>query len=131
MKKQENEVRKIFIKIRMNDEELKQVKKKQQQTTERSLSEYIRNVSMQKPVTVKYRNQSADDFLKQMLELKKELNGIGNNFNQVVHKLHILDKIPEFRAWVIHYDGLHQSLVSKVEEIKLRMNQLYEEWLQK
>jgi hypothetical protein len=31
MKKQENEVRKIFIKIRMNDEELKEVKKKQQQ----------------------------------------------------------------------------------------------------
>jgi len=107
------------------------VKKKQQQTTERSLSEYIRNVSMQKPVTVKYRNQSADDFLKQMLELKKELNGIGNNFNQVVHKLHILDKIPEFRAWVNHYDGLHESLVSKVEEIKLKVSQLYEQWLQK
>jgi len=131
MKKQENEVRKIFIKIRMNDEELKQVKKKQQQTTERSLSEYIRNVSMQKPVTVRYRNQSADDFLKQMLELKKELNCIGNNFNQVVHKLHILDKIPEFRLWVNHYDGLHQSLVSKVEEIKLKVSQLYEQWLQK
>ena len=116
MKKQENEVRKIFIKIRMNDEELKQVKKKQQQTTERSLSEYIRNVSMQKPVTVKYRNQSADDFLKQMLELKKELNGIGNNFNQAVHKLHILDKIPEFRFWIQYYDGLQKLLVSKVEE---------------
>ena len=131
MKKQKNEVRKIFIKIRMNDEELKQVKKKQQQTTERSLSEYIRNVSMQKPVTVKYRNQSADDFLKQMLELKKELNGIGNNFNQAVHKLHILDKIPEFRFWIQQYDGLQKSLVSKVEEIKLKVSQLYEQWLQK
>ena len=131
MKKQENEVRKIFIKIRMNDDELKQVKKKQQQTTERSLSEYIRNVSMQKPVTLKYRNQSADDFLKQMLELKKELNGIGNNFNQAVHKLHILDKIPEFRSWIQHYDGLQKSLVSKVEEIKLKVSQLYEQWLQK
>ena len=131
MKKEENEVRKIFIKIRMNDEELKQVKKKQQQTTERSLSEYIRNVSMQKPVTVKYRNQSADDFLKQMLELKKELNGIGNNFNQAVHKLHILDKIPEFRYWIQQYDGLQKSLVSKVEEIKLKVSQLYEQWLQK
>ena len=131
MKKQENEVRKIFIKIRMNDEELKQVKKKQQQTTERSLSEYIRNVSMQKPVTVKYRNQSADDFLKQMLELKKELNGIGNNFNQAVHKLHILEKIPEFRFWIQQYDGLQKSLVSKVEEIKLKVSQLYEQWLQK
>ena len=131
MKKQENEVRKIFIKIRMNDEELKQVKKKQQQTTERSLSEYIRNVSMQNPVTVKYRNQSADDFLKQMLELKKELNGIGNNFNQAVHKLHILDKIPEFRFWIQQYDGLQKSLASKVEEIKLKVSQLYEQWLQK
>ena len=131
MKKQENEVRKIFIKIRMNDEELKKVKKKQQQTTERSLSEYIRNVSMQKPVTVKYRNQSADDFLKQMLELKKELNGIGNNFNQAVHKLHILDKIPEFRVWIQQYDGLQKLLVSKVEEIKLKVSQLYEQWLQK
>jgi hypothetical protein len=131
MKKQESEVRKIFIKIRMNDDELKMVKKKQQQTTERSLSEYIRNVSMQKPVIVKYRNQSADDFLKQMLELKKDLNGIGNNFNQAVHRLHLLDKIPEFRLWVNQYDGLQKTLVSKVEEIKLRMNQLYEQWLLK
>ena len=124
-------MRKIFIKIRMNDEELKQVKKKQQQTTERSLSEYIRNISMQKPVTVKYRNESADDFLKQMLELKKELNGIGNNFNQAVHKLHILDRIPEFRFWIQQYDGLQKSLVSKVEEIKVKVSQLYEQWLQK
>ncbi|MEO6136526.1 MAG: plasmid mobilization relaxosome protein MobC [Ginsengibacter sp.] len=131
MKKQENEVRKIFIKVRMNERELNQVKTKQLQTTERSLSEYIRKVSMQKPVIVKYRNQSADDFLKQMLELKKDLNGIGNNFNQAVHKLHILDKIPEFREWISHYEILHKKLVEKVEEIKLRINQLYDQWLQK
>ncbi len=131
MKKNENEVRKIMLKIRINEDELKQVKKQQQKSTERNISAYVREVAMQKPVLINYRNQSADDFLKDMLALKKELNGIGNNFNQVVHKLHILDKIPEFRVWVNHYDGLHQSLVNKVEEIKLRMNQLYEEWLQK
>ena len=91
----------------------------------------MRNVSMQKPVVVKYRNQSADDFLKQMLVLKKELNAIGNNFNQAVHKLHILDKIPEFRNWIYQYDGLQKSLVGKVDEIKLKVNQLYEQWLQK
>ena len=131
MKKQENEVRKIMLKVRMNEEELKQIKKHQQKSTERNLSSYVREVVMQKPVFINYRNQSADDFLKDMLGLKKELNAIGNNFNQAVHKLHILDKIPEFRVWVNHYDGLHQLLVDKVEEIKLRMNQLYEEWLQK
>ena len=131
MKKNENEVRKIMLKVRMNENELQQVKKHQQKSTEKNISAYVRAVAMQKPVLINYRNQSADDFLKHMLALKKDLNGIGNNFNQVVHKLHILDKIPEFRAWVSHYDSLHQSLVSKVDEIKLRMNQLYEEWLQK
>lgn len=131
MKKNENEVRKIVLKVRMNEAELKLVKRQQQKSTERNVSAYVREVAMKKPVFINYRNQSADDFLKDMLALKKELNGIGNNFNQVVHKLHILDKIPEFRNWVNHYEGLHQLLISKVEEIKLRMNQLYEEWLQK
>ena len=131
MKKQEKEVRNKMVVVRMNNTEFEQVEKLRKKSTERNLSSYVREVVMQKPVLINYRNQSADDFLKDMLALKKELNGIGNNFNQVVHKLHILDKIPEFRAWVNHYDGLHQSLVNKVEEIKLRMNQLYEEWLQK
>ena len=131
MKKQEKEVRKKMVVVRMNDNEFEQMGKLRKKSTERNLSSYVREVVLQKPVLINYRNQSADEFLKDMLGLKKELNSIGNNFNQAVHKLHILDKIPEFRVWVNHYDGLHQLLVSKVEEIKLRMNQLYEEWLQK
>ncbi len=131
MKKQESEVRNKMVVVRMNNTEFEQAEKLRKQSTERSLSSYARKLFLQKPVNMKYRNQSADDFLKHMLELKKELNGIGNNFNQAVHKLHILDKIPEFRVWVHQYDGLQKALMSKVEEIKLRMKQLYEQWLQK
>jgi hypothetical protein len=131
MKKDEKIVRKHFVKMRMNDDELNRLQKLQQKTTEKNASNYLRKVVLQKPVMVKYRNQSADDFLKDMLELKKELNAIGNNFNQAVKKLHILDKIPEFRAWILTNQSLQQSLVSKIEEIKCRMNQLYEQWLRK
>jgi MobC-like protein len=131
MKKSEKELRKHFVKTRMNDNEVNLLLKLQQKTTEKDTSSYLRKVALQKPVTVKYRNESADDFLLDMLNLKKELNAIGNNFNQAVHKLHLLDKIPEFRVWVQQYDGLQKVLFSKVDEIKLRMNQLYEQWLQK
>lgn len=131
MKKLESEVRNKMVVVRMNEAELNQLTKLQGKTTEKDTSAYLRKVALQKPVTVKYRNESADDFLLDMLNLKKELNAIGNNFNQAVHKLHILDKIPEFRVWVQQYDGLQKVLISKVEEIKLRMNQLYEQWLQK
>ena len=131
MKKEEKEVRKHFVKTRMNDPELEQLIKLQKKTTEKDISSYLRKVALQKPVTIKYRNQSADDFLKEMLLLKKELNAIGNNFNQAVHKLHILDKIPEFRVWINQYDGLQKSLIAKVEEIKWKVAQLYEQWLQR
>lgn len=131
MKKSEKKLRKHFVKTRMNDDEVNQLLKLQQKTTEKDTSSYLRKVALQKPVTIKYRNESADDFLLDMLNLKKELNAIGNNFNQAVHKLHLLDKIPEFRIWVNQYDGLQKVLISKVEEIKLRMNQLYDQWLQK
>lgn len=131
MKKLESEVRNKMVVVRMNESEINQLTKFQKRTTEKDTSSYLRKVALQKPITVKYRNESADDFLMDMLNLKKELNAIGNNFNQAVHKLHILDKIPEFRVWVQQYDGLQKVLISKVDEIKLRMNQLYEQWLQK
>ncbi|WP_240410110.1 plasmid mobilization protein [Flavisolibacter nicotianae] len=131
MKKEEKEVRRHFVKTRMNDAELQTVVRFQRQTTEKDVSSYLRKIALQKPVTVTYRNQSADDFLKEMLQLRKELNVIGSNFNQAVNKLHILDKIPEFRIWILQNDSLQKALVSKVEEIRLRMNQLYEQWLLK
>ena len=61
-------------------------------TTCRKLSEYARNVLLQKPVIIKFRNQSADDFLDEMILLKNELNAIGNNYNQSVKRLHTLEK---------------------------------------
>ncbi len=131
MKKSENEVRKLFLKIRMNNAELDQLNNLRKQSTERSTSNYVRKVVLKKPVIIKYRNQTADEFFKEMIHLKKELNAIGNNFNQTVHKLHILDKIPEFRNWIKFYQGLHKSVVNKVEEINLKVNQLYEQWSQK
>jgi hypothetical protein len=91
MKKQESEVRNKMVVVRMNETEINQLTKFQNKTTEKDTSSYLRKVALQKPVTVKYRNESADDFLLDMLNLKKELNAIGNNFNQAVHKLHLLD----------------------------------------
>ncbi len=131
MKEKETEPRHLILKVRMNDTEKKQLKKLQQASTEKTVSNYVRKVALQKPVIVTYRNQSADDFLKDMLSLKKQLHGIGNNFNQAVHKLHTLDRIPEFRYWIQEQQNLHRQVVQSIESIRSRMNQLYEQWLQK
>ncbi len=125
------QIRSKCLTVRFNDEERKKLSRLCNKAQCNSLSEYARDVLLGEPVIIKYRNQSADDFLEEMILLKKELNAIGNNFNQAVHKLHLLDKIPEFRFRVTHYEGLNHSVVMKIEEIKSRVHQLYEQWLRK
>jgi hypothetical protein len=120
-----------WISFRVKPEEYDQINGHFKATTYRKLSEYARNVLLNKPVNVKVRNQSADEILSVMLQLKKELNAIGNNFNQVVHKLHTLDRIPEFRSWIMLNETTRQSVEKKITEIKFRMDEIYKQWLQK
>ncbi|HEX4375186.1 MAG TPA: plasmid mobilization relaxosome protein MobC [Puia sp.] len=117
--------------VRFKPAELEQLESYFKSTTCRKLSDYIRRMVLKKPVVVKYRNQSADEFLSEMILLKKELNAIGNNFNQSVKKLHTLDDVPEFKSWIIQNETSKQILFNKINEIYNRMNQLYEIWSSK
>lgn len=130
MQQQEKEVRKILLKIRMSEAEKNAFKKLQQESLERNMSNYARKVLLRKPVTIVYHNKSADEFLQEMLSLKKELNAIGHNFNQAVKKLHTLDRIPDFRQWVTIYEQSRKTLLAQVDTIQDKVAQLYEKWSQ-
>jgi hypothetical protein len=119
-----------IIGLRLTLEEYEQIEKKCKNSTSGKLSEYVRRVLFSKPVTVYQRNQSLDDFMAEMMQLRTELNGIGNNFNQAVKKLHTLGQISEFRNWIITYELEKKTLLNKVDEIKNRINKIADEWLQ-
>ncbi|GEO11790.1 plasmid mobilization protein [Segetibacter aerophilus] len=99
-------------------------------TTCRKLSDYMRYVLLEKKLTVFKRNKSMDDFMAELILLRNELNAIGNNYNQVVKKLHLLQTIPEFKTWFFINESAKESLVKKVDEIKLRINQFSDKWSQ-
>lgn len=120
-----------WLTIRLNEEEEQKLNKFYGKTTSNSLSEYARDVLLKKPVYILYRNQSADDFLQEMIELKKELNAIGNNFNQVVHKLHTLDSDSTILAWAVQNEFHKKLFLQKVDEINEKLNQIHELWSQK
>ena len=129
--KETKQIRKGWLTVRLNEDEEKKLNKLYSRTTSSSLSEYAREVLLKEPVNVLYRNQSADEFLTEMILLKNELNAIGKNFNQVVHKLHTLDHVAEIKAWIILNESSKKNFMKKVDEIKEKMNQIYWQWLQK
>jgi hypothetical protein len=129
--KEKKKIRTKWLTIRINEDEENKLQKFYNHTTSNSLSEYARDVILKEPVNILYRNQSADDFLAEMISLKNELNAIGNNFNQAVHKLHTLDHIQEIKVWVIVNETAKKIFMQKVDEIKEKLQQIYELWLQK
>ena len=124
--KKTKEVRSILVTIRFNQTERKKLEEFYRRTTSRSLGEYSRSILLKEPVTIRFRNESADEFLGEFLALKRELNAIGNNFNQLVHKLYTLDSIPEIKTWAILNESSKKILMKKVSEITEKMRAIYE-----
>ena len=126
----ENSLRNRIIGLRLTSKEYKQIEKQLKNSTAKKMSDYVRCVLFDKPITVYERNQSLDDFMTEMIKLRNELNNIGNNFNQAVKKLHTLQQIAEFKSWIVTYELEKKIFFNKVDEIKNRINKIADEWLQ-
>jgi len=94
----------------------------------RKMSEYSRAVLLQKPVRVIHRDKSMDDVLDELILLRKELNYIGNNFNQVVYKLNSVIGMPESELWQAALILLRDQLEPAIKDIKKKMDAYSEIW---
>jgi hypothetical protein len=129
--KEKKKVRSCWLNIRLNDEEQEKLDRLFSRSKSSSLSEYARDVLLQAPVIISYRNESADNFLVEMIGLKNELSAIGRNYNQVVHRLHTLDHDAQVRAWLFLHESAEKNFLDKTEEIKEKLNEIYRQWSQK
>jgi len=115
--------------VRFSPDEFDKLQGKFQHSTSRRISDYARKVLLEQPVKVKHHNQSLDDFMAELIQLRGELNAIGNNYNQVVKRLHTLDDFPDIRTWLLLHESARKILLDKVSEIKAKINQINDVWL--
>lgn len=130
MMKKKKEVRAKWLTIRLGEAEEKKLNTLASRTTAQSLSEYARAVLLKEPTIVIYRNGVADDFLREMLELKKELNSLGSNYHQAVRKLLSLDQRADIICWVIQHEEGRKIFLKKVDEILQKLSLIQQLWSQ-
>jgi len=119
-----------WLHLRLTEAEYKKICNAFSKSTKRKISEYARDVLLDKPITVYIRNQSVDDFLAEMILLRRELKAIGNNFNQSVKRLHTMDKDPEIKTWALLNENSKQIFLKKMDEINSKINQIDSKWSQ-
>ncbi len=120
-----------WLHIRLNAEEFDVLNGRLKKTTCRKMSDYARSVLFQKKITVTHRDRSLDDVLEELILLRKELNFVGNNFNQAVKKLNSVSGMPESQTWQAMMIVLRDQLEPQVGAIKEKMTEYSKLWSQR
>jgi len=128
--KEQHSNRTRIVGLRLTPDEYAKIEKRWKASTCRKLSDYVRHNLFNKPIVTTYRSSSQDDLMTELTRLRSELNAVGNNFNQVVKKLHTLSQIAEFRSWLIAYEVEKNILSNKVDEVRNNVKKILEIWLQ-
>lgn len=95
------------------------------------MSEYAREVLFERPLIFTYRNKSIDDSQEELIRIRREINYIGNNFNQAVYKLNSVMGMPDAEVWEDMMVVLRDQVEPLIRETKERMDILSETWSQK
>ena len=129
MENEKKLTRNHWLHLRLYDSEKTQIHKAFLKTTQRKFSDYARKILLGKPMIATYRNASIDDLMNELIKLRKDLNGLANNFNQTVHKLHTLDHGSSLKNLLVHYENERKILFGKVGEMREMMDKIGAEWL--
>jgi hypothetical protein len=95
----------------------------------RTMSELIRHILEKEKITVVTRDGTLDTVMEQLSGIRKELQSIGININQVTHRFHIEDQ-PEGRIFqALEIAKLYQQTEQKVTELFTVISKISERWL--
>jgi len=119
-----------WLHIRLTPDELKTISGNHQRTTSRELSAFARKRLLEEPLTYYTRNASLDEGLQELVQLRKELNAIGNNLNQQTKKLNSFTVAPGLSVMVESLKTVREQVNKHLTEINSAINQLAKQWLQ-
>jgi hypothetical protein len=128
-KQAENRSHRLIVRFKPTEFEL--IEKRFKKTMFRKLSEYTRNVLLEKNITVTYRDKAMDEVLEELILLRRELNAIGNNLNQAMRQINSAHGDADARLWANLLTTVTSKLEPAIQQIKERMNHYADIWSQK
>lgn len=119
-----------WLNIRLTAAEHSQIMRAVSRTTDRKMSQYARKLLLGKPVKVLTRNKSLDDFMEELVRLKKELNALGNNFNQIVKRINSVHEDVELRFCLGIARQQQTQLIEQIEILNSLILKFSNRWFQ-
>lgn len=118
------------ITCNVTPEDYAKIKQRYQSSTCRSVSEYTRNILLNKPITLLYRDQSLDDLIEEIVVLNNEINILKNKQQELIEKLDQYPEIQGLRESLKMLEQVTQMFCQRITEIKVQFEKITSKWSQ-
>lgn len=127
---EDNSNRDQWLHVRITEQEKASIMAQFKATTEPKLSAYVRKIVLGKPMIKTVRDVGLAELLGIIVKCQKDLNGLANNFNQAIKKLHTYKDDPGIQAAVLTLKMDEKAVMKAIEELRLLVDKTQEKWLQ-
>jgi hypothetical protein len=119
------------IQTRVNAAKYKELSELAEKATHGSISDLLRYLLYHRPLSLKTRDHTLDYFMPELIRLRRELNHIGVNINQVTHYFNQNDEQTRRLFYAMKVAAHFDAVTAKCEEILYTIEKLGERWLQR
>lgn len=129
-KVKDNEALKYDIKLRVNQQHYDRLCQLLSRSHYRNMSELLRDIVCHRQVVTYTRDESLDVAMQELARIRKELNTIGNNLNQVAKQINSTTDKSKILLLGLNTNEHIEELRQKVDTIYPIISQLAKKWLQ-
>lgn len=119
------------VAIRLSQPAYNRLEKFQEQSDCRTVAELGRRILSNEKITCFHKDASMDAPLEELTRIRKELNAMGTNINQITHSFHIADTTNQKVFLALKVAEQYKKVGDKVDRLLVIVSELAKKWLQK
>lgn len=117
------------LSVVVDEQQYQHLQARRKETTCRSMTEYLRRIAFQQPVTVNHRNASLEDLITELSLARRQLALVAEALRESAEKINV-DLPAELSEWAKQHQKERQIALSHIEKIYELTKQAAKIWLQ-
>lgn len=119
-----------LIGVRVSETFYNQLEEKRKQTNCQTLSEMARAILYKEKIMFYYTDASLNATALELAGIRKELNLIGNNINQITKSFHAADAESQKMFHALKVSEEYRRVENKVDKLLIMISEISKKWLQ-
>jgi hypothetical protein len=119
-----------LIGVRVSESFYNQLEQKRKQTNCQTVSEMARAILYKEKIMFYYTDASLNATALELSGIRKELNQIGNNINQITKSFHAADSQSQKMFYALKVAEDYKKVEGKVDKLLIMVSEVAKKWLQ-